>query len=210
LYHCSRPSRQNPCKSGVSNLSRLTEDRVLFVAILVVVLVVLWFVIKIVADALAAAPPSAASVGADAPPHLGRAAPTQDPELERARRYSRRLERVVHRLATRAERHERTIKLPRRATRHALGTSPIGGHWIERAFLCIHEHEGSWRAATGNGYYGGLQRDLDFQRAYGREFLSHYGTANHWPMSVQLAVAIRAWLSRGFGPWPNTRRMCGL
>jgi hypothetical protein len=47
-------------------------------------------------------------------------------------------------------------------------------------------------------------------RAYGKEFLSHFGPASNWPRSVQITVAIRGWLSRGFGPWPNTRRMCGL
>jgi hypothetical protein len=131
-------------------------------------------------------------------------------ERDRARRYARRLERIVMREVRRAERNERVIKIQRRATRRALASSTAGGHWIERAFLCIHEHEGSWRAATGNGYYGGLQFDLSFQRAYGREYLAAFGTADRWPMSVQLAVAIKAWLSRGFGPWPNTRRPCGL
>jgi Transglycosylase-like domain len=131
-------------------------------------------------------------------------------ERDRARRYADRLERIVRRQVNRAERNERTIKRQRAATRRALGQSPHGGHWIERAFLCIHQHEGSWDAATGNGYYGGLQMDHSFQRAYGGEYYRAYGTANNWPMSVQLAVAIKAYLSRGFGPWPNTRRMCGL
>jgi hypothetical protein len=180
---------------------------VLFIAILVIVFVFLVLVLRIVADALAVG--SATPAGADAPPHLGRSAPAQDPELERARRYNRRLERIVHREVSRAERNERLVARTRQAARRALGTSPIGGSRIERAFLCIHEHEGSWRAATGNGYYGGLQFDLDFQRTYGREFLRHWGTANHWPMSVQLAVAIKGWIHRGFQPWP-TRRFCGL
>ena len=52
--------------------------------------------------------------------------------------------------------------------------------------------------------------DLDFQRAYGRDYLRYFGTADRWPMSVQVAVAIRGYISRGFTPWPNTRRMCGL
>jgi Transglycosylase-like domain len=131
-------------------------------------------------------------------------------ERDKARRYARRLEKVVHRQATRAERNERTIKRQRHATRRALRQSPHGGHWLERAFLCIHQHEGSWGAATGNGYYGGLQFDLSFQRAYGDWALATWGTANRWPLSVQLATAMRAWISRGFQPWPNTRRMCGL
>ena len=52
-------------------------------------------------------------------------------KLERARAYNRRLERIVHREVSRAERHERTIVRERRAVRRALGTSPLGNHWLE-------------------------------------------------------------------------------
>jgi len=91
------------------------------------------------------------------------------------------------------------------------GSRPNGSHWMERAFLCIHSHEGAWTSNTGNGYYGGMQMDTSFQRAYGPEFLRAWGTANNWPISVQLAVSMRAYLSgRGFYPWPNTARYCGL
>jgi hypothetical protein len=130
-------------------------------------------------------------------------------ERDKARRYARRLEQVVHRQATRAERNERTIKLERHATREALRSSPYGGHWLERAFLCIHEHEGAWQD-SGAPYWGGLQMDLSFQRAYGGWALAAWGTADNWPLSVQLATAMRAWMSRGFGPWPSTRLRCGL
>ena len=44
--------------------------------------------------------------------------------------------------------------------------------------------------------------DLDFQRAYGRDYLRYFGTADRWPMSVQVAVAIRGYISRGFTPGP--------
>ena len=37
------------------------------------------------------------------------------------------------------------------------------------------------------------------------------GTANNWTPMEQMWVAERAYSSgRGFGPWPNTARMCGL
>jgi hypothetical protein len=86
-----------------------------------------------------------------------------------------------------------------------------GTHPLERAFLCIKSFEGAWRSNTGNGYYGGMQMDMSFQRSYGPEFLRAWGTADNWPISVQLAVAMRAYLSgRGFYPWPNTARFCGL
>ena len=82
-------------------------------------------------------------------------------------------------------------------------------------WLCIHRHERhphqGWRTHTGNGYYGGLQMDLDFQRAYGRELLRRKGTADRWTALEQMWVAERAYQSgRGFYPWPNTARFCGL
>ena len=82
---------------------------------------------------------------------------------------------------------------------------------LRAAFLCIHRYEGAWGSNTGNGYYGGLQMDLPFQSLYGSDFLSRWGTADHWPAWAQLQTAVRAYESgRGFGPWPNTARACGL
>lgn len=82
-------------------------------------------------------------------------------------------------------------------------------------WLCIHRYERhpaqGWRTRTGNGYYGGLQMDMNFQRAYGDELLRRKGTANHWTSVEQMWVAERAYVSgRGFYPWPNTARYCGL
>lgn len=82
---------------------------------------------------------------------------------------------------------------------------------ITRGLLCIRQFEGWWTANTGNGYHGGLQMDMAFQRAYGAPFLNAWGSADHWPAFVQVAVGLRAYLEgRGFGPWPNTRKRCGL
>lgn len=81
-------------------------------------------------------------------------------------------------------------------------------HWQQ--FLCIHRYEGAWTANTGNGYYGGLQMNMDFQRGYGPELLQAKGTANTWLPLEQIWVAERAWRVRGFTPWPQTGRMCGL
>jgi len=79
------------------------------------------------------------------------------------------------------------------------------------AWLCIQRHEGAWNANTGNGYYGGLQMDLTFQRTYGPELLRRKGTADRWKPIEQIWVAERAYRSgRGFYPWPNTARYCGL
>ena len=79
------------------------------------------------------------------------------------------------------------------------------------AWLCIHRHEGPWNANTGNGYYGGLQMDVAFQRAYGPDLLRRKGLAHRWTALEQIWVAERAYRSgRGFSPWPNTARYCGL
>jgi Transglycosylase-like domain len=86
---------------------------------------------------------------------------------------------------------------------------------FKSAWLCIYRHERhprmGWRTLTGNGFYGGLQMDLAFQRIYGADLLRKKGTANRWTALEQIWVAVRAHRSgRGFYPWPNTARYCGL
>jgi hypothetical protein len=91
-----------------------------------------------------------------------------------------------------------------RARRQAF-TPPHEGAW-----LCIQRHEGSWRDA-GAPYYGGLQMDYGFMRAYGARLLRRKGPANNWTPLEQMWVAERALrFGRGFYPWPNAARTCGL
>ncbi len=79
-----------------------------------------------------------------------------------------------------------------------------------RDWICIHHYEGSW-ADAGAPYYGGLQMDLGFQRTYGGPLLARKGTANNWTPLEQMWVAERALQAgRGFWPWPNSARWCGL
>jgi hypothetical protein len=79
-----------------------------------------------------------------------------------------------------------------------------------RAWLCIHHYEGSWRD-DGAPYYGGLQMDLGFQQRYGRALLRAKGTADNWTPLEQMWIAEKAYRAgRGFYPWPNTARDCGL
>ena len=79
-----------------------------------------------------------------------------------------------------------------------------------QAWSCIHRFEGAWRDA-GGPYFGGLQMDLTFQRRYGAYLLRKKGTADHWAPLEQMWVAERALRAgRGFYPWPNTARYCGL
>ena len=78
--------------------------------------------------------------------------------------------------------------------------------------MCIAEHEShrTWDISTGNGYYGGLQMDRQFQQAYAPGLYRTKGTADNWTAEEQMRTAERARVTRGFHPWPNTARMCGL
>ncbi len=76
-------------------------------------------------------------------------------------------------------------------------------------WMCIHGHEGAWNDPNGP-YHGGLQMNSGFMAAYGGDLLERYGTADHWPPAAQVAVAERAYEARGFNPWPNTARACGV
>ncbi|HEU5064614.1 MAG TPA: hypothetical protein VFT86_01835 [Gaiellaceae bacterium] len=77
-------------------------------------------------------------------------------------------------------------------------------------WLCIHRHEGQWNDPNAP-YYGGLQMDISFQRTYGARLLRTKGTADHWTPLEQMWVAEKAHRSgRGYYPWPNTARYCGL
>lgn len=96
-----------------------------------------------------------------------------------------------HKLAVR--RHRQALNVPHRA-----------------AWLCIHRFEGSW-TDPDPPYYGGLQMDLSFQRRYAPLLLRLKGTADHWTPLEQMWAAERAHRAgRGFYPWPNTARSCGL
>lgn len=79
----------------------------------------------------------------------------------------------------------------------------------EAAFMCIHHYEGSWTDG-GGPYYGGLQMDLGFQQTYAPWLYRTKGTADHWTPLEQIWTAEKAARSRGFWPWPNTARFCGL
>ena len=94
--------------------------------------------------------------------------------------------------------------------------------YIVRGLLCIHTYEGSW-SDPDKPYWGGLQMDMSFQRTYGWlkvakhtahahkiYFVNKWGTADHWPKWAQVVAGIHAYFSRGWNPWPNTARYCGL
>lgn len=102
---------------------------------------------------------------------------------------------------------ERAVRLWERRAAAARRQAESPPH--EAAFLCIHHYEGSWTDGSGP-YYGGLQMDLGFQKTYAPWLLRAKGTADHWTPLEQIWTAERAARSRGFWPWPNTARFCGL
>lgn len=80
----------------------------------------------------------------------------------------------------------------------------------ESGWWCIHRGEGSW-TDTGDPFWGGLQMDRSFMRSYAPWALLRRGYANAWMPLEQMWVAERAYRSgRGYTPWPNTARACGL
>jgi hypothetical protein len=86
----------------------------------------------------------------------------------------------------------------------------LAGPPHRRAWLCIHRYEGAW-SDRGAPYYGGLQMDLGFQARYGGLLLRVKGTADNWTPLEQMWIAEKAYRSgRGFYPWPNAARYCGL
>jgi hypothetical protein len=106
-------------------------------------------------------------------------------------------------------------------------TNKASNGYVIHGLICIHHYEGAWNDATGNGFWGGLQMDRSFQQSYGYKtvtvklygrvikrikvrFTDLWGTADHWPIKAQLDAGVNAYRSRGWYPWPNTARYCGL
>ena len=133
--------------------------------------------------------------------------------LDRYRRETWRWQRVMGEAATRKLRNspphfEGKVALWKRVaakTRRSAQNPPHKQQW-----LCIHRYEGAWNDPNPP-YYGGLQMDWSFMAAYGPHLLRTKGTADKWTALEQMWVAERAHRSgRGFYPWPNTARYCGL
>ena len=134
------------------------------------------------------------------------------------RRETWRWERLMGKTRTPTSYSERRVDNPRYrrwvlalwraraiATRRQAARPPHRAAW-----LCIQRHEGPWNDPNPP-YYGGLQMDIGFQQRYGAWLLRRKGTADRWTPLEQMWVAERAYRSgRGFSPWPNTARACGL
>jgi hypothetical protein len=180
-------------------LRREQKRALAFIGVALIAVVIIGLALRLVTEAL----------GSNAAPYPDSESGVVDPlavELQAARAKNAKLERRVRRQA-------RRIRRQRSDFRYALHASSVGNDWLERAFLCVYRFErgaDGWRTKTGNGYDGGLQMDRSFQRAHGARFLAAFGSADRWPRSVQIAVAIDGWTTRRFEPWPNTARACGL
>jgi hypothetical protein len=178
------------------------------------------------ACALAISLAAATSLGAETTPEPTTSAETETTAAESGfdqRRIQRRIDRYRHetwrwqrmmgRSLTRSLKHPPANVLAKIAvwkqvaiqTRRRAQKPPHRRQW-----LCIHRFEGAW-SDPDPPYFGGLQMDLGFQRAYGAHLLATKGTANHWTPLEQMWVAERAHRAgRGFYPWPITARYCGL
>ncbi len=102
----------------------------------------------------------------------------------------------------------RALHFWRRHARHVLRLAAHPPH--KRGWLCIHRFEASW-SDSGDPYWGGLQMDRGFMRTYAPRLLLRRGLADRWTALEQMWVAERAHRSgRGYSPWANTARACGL
>jgi Transglycosylase-like domain len=90
--------------------------------------------------------------------------------------------------------------------------------WHEWHCIAHYESRSFWAMSptsdppSGGAYWGGLQMDIDFMHSYGEDMIRRHNgdLADTWTPAEQITVANRAWQSRGYAPWPNTSRDCGL
>jgi len=146
-----------------------------------------------------------AATGQESPPVDPVALPPPPAEQASEDDYWKRLARKRLRLL--AKRERRIVRLLYTLHRHRQQRVLPVPHLS--AWLCIHRYEGSW-SDSGDPYWGGLQMDRTFMLTYAPRWLLAKGWANSWTPRQQMWVAERAWPSRGFYPWPNTARACGL
>lgn len=67
------------------------------------------------------------------------------------------------------------------------------------------ESGGNWNAATGNGYYGGIQFNATTWHAMGGTGMPHQASK-----AEQIAVAERTLAAQGWNAWPACSRKMGL
>lgn len=96
--------------------------------------------------------------------------------------------------------HKDSVKVetPSTAPNYASGDSV----W-DRLAEC--ESGGNWATNTGNGYYGGLQFNLQTWQSNGGSGYPHENSREE-----QIRVAERLRANRGYSPWPACSQKLGL
>ncbi|HEY7018641.1 MAG TPA: hypothetical protein VH297_09255 [Gaiellaceae bacterium] len=133
--------------------------------------------------------------------------------------------KLVRRLRGTVWRWQAVMGMRRASSKAPLRTSRALGYWRQQVrrisrvaahpphktgWLCIHRFEGSW-SDSSDPYWGGLQMDRGFMEHYAPRVLLKRGWADKWTPLEQMWVAERAHRAgRGYYPWPNTARSCGL
>ena len=147
-----------------------------------------------------------------APKPLRKAIPKGNaPLVRRLRRTVWHWQAVMGDRRTTAKLALRSVSALRYWRRQARSVARVASHPPHKAgWLCIHRYEGSW-SDSSDPYWGGLQMDRGFMSAYAPRELLRRGFADRWTALEQMWVAERAHRSgRGYWPWPNTARACGL
>jgi hypothetical protein len=180
--------------------------------------------LPVLAVVLAVVAAASAPADSSAPPLQPAAAGTAT--VEAKRKPLRRVNpRRVRRLRRAVWRWQAVMGVRRATSIAALRTRQALRYWSRQArrvrrlaahpphrlgWLCIHRNEGNWRD-SGDPYWGGLQMDRGFMQTYAPRVLLRRGWADRWTALEQMWVAERAHRSgRGYWPWPNTARSCGL
>jgi hypothetical protein len=104
--------------------------------------------------------------------------------------------RVVYRAS-------RSRQLPLSFVRPQVVPTVDNGSIWDRIAQC--ESGGNWADNTGNGYYGGLQFDLQTWRSHGGT-----GMPNEASRAEQIRVAIITQRDEGWGAWPVCSRRAGV
>lgn len=101
---------------------------------------------------------------------------------------------------------QRSVTTPPAASVTTTGEAQRAGSVWDRLAQC--ESRNEWAINTGNGYYGGLQENLDFWRSYGDPA---YARPDLAPKAAQIAAAVKARDGgRGYRPWPQCSKRLGL
>ncbi|MGI8576074.1 MAG: transglycosylase family protein [Egibacteraceae bacterium] len=136
------------------------------------------------------------------------------PELARRRRKARALRRARAIKRQKARRIQRARAAKRRRARETRRARVVqrrraraARRRAERVWnrLARCESDGRWGAATGNGYYGGLQFSLSSWRAVGGSGYPHRASR-----AEQIKRGQRLRARQGWGAWPHCSARLGL